>query len=480
MKVILIETTSESYRRNPLSQMARVLEPLGIEYIGAYIQRFGHEVELIHQITQGNDDILDQVVRSKPKVVGFSCMTYSYPDTVSLAESIKREMPDTKTILGGYHVLGMEVTPRCFDFVVKGEGEIATKRILDYLSGHCEIQAVPGLRFHGGEKLGLPREHSQLRHIENPIRLPRESYYSKSMGENLPDTRMACVVIGRGCTHWCDFCCTPQFFLKRKKSTCRSIDEVIDEIEELRDTLHVNSINVRDETLEPRSMVREFCSKLIQRKTRVSWRAFANIGGLDKTSLEMMAESGCHMLFYGIEASDPETLKLRRKNFPFERIYEDIKAAQKLGIFVRGGFIVGHENDTEQSFERHEQFLKQVCPDELYISFLTPFPGTPLFQRMEREQRLRTTDLRQYDCEHPVIDIRLPHKLLRELRDRLYRNFYASAEWRNHVQTRAHDHSEERETIRLYSAYIADKLGITDPLTPGAAAKGGTDAIQHS
>jgi radical SAM superfamily enzyme YgiQ (UPF0313 family) len=223
----------------------------------------------------------------------------------------------------------------------------------------------------------------------------------------------------------------------------------------------VDIINIRDETLLPLAAVREFCTAMVTRKVNVSWRAFANIGVFSPDMFDLMAEAGCHMLFFGVEASDRLTLELRRKKTPFDRIHQDIRAAQSKGIFVRGGFIVDHETDSRQSFDRHARFLRSICPDELYISFLTPFPGTPLYRKLRSERKLLTEDLRLYDCEHPIVDIGVPPDELIALRAGLYRDFYNSKEWRDHLNNRiSRRPHEERETIQKFLAYVHDRHGV--------------------
>lgn len=467
MNVLLIETTSEAYRNNPFSQMDRFLEPLAIEYIGAHLKSVGHDVELIQQLSHRNDQIIAEVVKRKPDVVGFSCMTYSYPDTLELAEAIKQEMPFVQTILGGYHVIGMDTSPECFDFVIRGEGEIAVELVLDFLAGKKDLQFIPGLRFYKGERWDIPQKVSKPFHLQPPIRLPRENYRSMSMGENLPDTRLACVVARRGCPFRCDFCCTPQLFPGSRQ--LNSPKELVVEILKLRDEMGVNTVNIRDETFSNRTYIKAFCKEMIERNVKISWRAFANIGTLDSDLLKLMAEAGCHMLFFGIEASDLETLKLRRKNFKeISLAVKDVYAAQKAGIFIRAGFIVGHENDTRESFHRHEEFLLRVRPDELYLSFLTPFPGTPLYQRMKKEGRLLTDDFRKYDCEHPIVDISIPEDELIDLRNQLYRRFYASSEWTNYVVRRAIENESEAKSIERFCAFVSQKLSIADPFATKA------------
>lgn len=465
MKVVLIETTSEAYRKNPLSQMDRVLEPLGIEYIGAHLKACGHDVQLIQQLTLSTDEVVNQVVSLRPDLVGFSCMTYSYPEAVTLAKSIKQEIPEIKTVLGGYHVLGIETPPEYFDFVIKGEGELATEKILDFIAGKVDVDIpnIPGLMFFQNQKWDIPMERCNFAQIENPMRLPRGPFRSMSMGENLPDTKIACVVAGRGCPYRCDFCCTPQLY--SGKRVCRPVEDVVSEIFMLRDQFGVNNINLRDETFTPdKEYVIAFCNEMIERQANISWRAFANVGNVNEEIIKLMAEAGCHMLFYGIEASDPETLKRRRKNFSSkERIIEAIKMTQEAGIYVRAGFIVGHETDTLESFIHHDAFLREVCPDELYISFLTPFPGTPLYQEIKKTGRLLTTDLERYDCEHPVIDIGMPEEELIRMRNELYKGFYSSKEWTGHVLKRAKGNPKERDEIERYAAFISDKHNVSNP-----------------
>ncbi len=239
---------------------------------------------------------------------------------------------------------------------------------------------------------------------------------------------------------------------------------MIDEIRFLQSEYDVNTLNLRDETFGPESVVRAFCLKLLKSEVKVKWRAFAVVGTIKPETVQLMAEAGCHMLFYGIEASDSETLRLRHKSFArhIDQVAKDIALAQSHGIFVRGGFIVGHETDTEATFSRHLEFLKQVHPDELYISFLTPFPGTPLFTRAERDGIIRERDWRKYDCEHPILDVGIPADELVRLRRELYHSYYTSHEWHSHLQSRIAKRPEEETTIRRYTQFIDGRLKMAN------------------
>lgn len=457
MHFVLIETTSEHYRQNPFSQMDRLLEPLGVECIGAWLVMHGHDVEVWHQLTQSHGDLLHKLAATEPDIVGLSCMTYAYPDTRDLAMAIKVALPECQIVLGGYHVLGMETAPSCFDFVVNGEGELAMSAIADVIAGRAALTTVPGLRFCRGRPLSNPMARVDPSSLPAALRLPRLPYRSLSIGENTAETILACISAGRGCPYRCDFCATPQLFPGDR--LYRQAAAVVDEMERLQSELGANNFNLRDETFVPRKQRASavaFCDEIIRRRLHVSFRIFANAGDIDDELMAMLAEAGCHMIFYGIEAFERSVLKARRKNFQdSERMVADIRRAQRYGIFVRGGYIVGHETDTVESFDQHAAFLKHALPDELYVGWLTPFAGTPLFDRVKH--RLLTTDERLFDCEHPIVDIGIPVGGMEPLREKVYRDFYASQEWRRHMLSRARIQPERAESIRRFCEFTTEK-----------------------
>jgi anaerobic magnesium-protoporphyrin IX monomethyl ester cyclase len=473
MRITLVETTSLYHRMNPLIQMDRLIEPLAIEYIGGYLEeRCAHDVVLLHQIGTNNEEAAELVATGIPELVGLSCMTCAFPDAQELARLVKKRLPETPIVLGGYHALALDECPDAFDFVIRGEGEEAMGHLAEFLNGKRTIAQIKGLTFYRDPVTGLSKRAKTylasptlLQQLPWPKRLPRSPYFSLSMGENMPDSRIACTTLARGCPYSCDFCCTPEMFPVRNPP--RTVRSVVDEIELLKSEFGVNVINVRDETFAPESLVRGFSEELCRRKVDVAWRAFATVGSLSRECLQIMAESGCRMLFYGIEASDPDTLRVRGKSFAkqFDRVAIDIHNAQSEGIFVRGGFIIGHENDTEETFVRHLSYLKQIRPDELYLSFLTPFPGTPLYRKAVSENRIDTGDFRRFDCEHPVLKIAIPPDQLSMMRTTMYREYYASNAWLTHLSDRLTRSPEDYSTIDKFLRFTASKIGapeITD------------------
>ena len=68
-----------------------------------------------------------------------------------------------------------------------------------------------------------------------------------------------------------------------------------------------------------------------------------------------------------------------------------MRAIQATGVTVNTCFIVGLDGDTPAVFDDIRRFVEQAEPLEIQVTVLTPFPGTPLFQRLQREGRLDAT-----------------------------------------------------------------------------------------
>jgi radical SAM superfamily enzyme YgiQ (UPF0313 family) len=112
----------------------------------------------------------------------------------------------------------------------------------------------------------------------------------------------------------------------------------------------------------------------------------------DEDLLDRLAGSGCRQLLIGLESPDAEGLggldphnwKQRRSG----RYLEAIDRIQRRGITVNGCFIVGLDSHTPAIFERVRDFVRESRLLEVQVTVQTPFPGTPLYNRLRRAGRL--------------------------------------------------------------------------------------------
>jgi radical SAM superfamily enzyme YgiQ (UPF0313 family) len=135
------------------------------------------------------------------------------------------------------------------------------------------------------------------------------------------------------------------------------------------------------------------------------WSSQASIqAGRDDEFLEAAAQSGCKQFFIGLESISQQSMLEVKKGF--NRVDEYIKIIDRIhshGIAVQAGIVFGFDHDTPQIFEDTLDFLESAGVQNATFNILTPFPGTPLFWKMETEGRILTRDWRKYNSRENVV-----------------------------------------------------------------------------
>jgi radical SAM superfamily enzyme YgiQ (UPF0313 family) len=135
------------------------------------------------------------------------------------------------------------------------------------------------------------------------------------------------------------------------------------------------------------------------------WSSQASIhAGKDDEFLRAAADSGCKQLFLGLESISQQSIA--EVNKAFNRVDEYLQIIDRIhshGIAVQAGIVFGFDHDTPRIFENTIDFLEQAGVQNATFNVLTPFPGTPLFRRLEAEGRILTRDWRKYNSRDDVV-----------------------------------------------------------------------------
>jgi radical SAM superfamily enzyme YgiQ (UPF0313 family) len=230
------------------------------------------------------------------------------------------------------------------------------------------------------------------------------------------------IVVSRGCPHVCDFCYKEAFFKGGKSFYTQKVDDALEEIQRLPGR-HLYFLddhlfgNVR------------FASALFDGMRGMGrlWQAAGTVQSVLKPGLlERAVAAGLRSLFVGFETLNPESLLEQRK---FQNLNRDYSAAirrlHKLGVMVNGSFVFGMDFDDETVFERTITWAIEQGIETATFHILTPYPDTALYQRMQAEGRLTTSNWDLYDTRHVVY---MPRKMTPETLEagywRAYRDFY--------------------------------------------------------
>lgn len=274
-------------------------------------------------------------------------------------------------VIGGPHVsvLPHEAIDHC-DAVVIGEGECVWLDVLN----DCENGKLK--RIYGSLKGKYSLNNAPIPAFE----LLDISKYNRLT-----------VQTSRGCPHRCEFCASSILLVDEYKQ--KPMHQVLAEIDKIIDIWKNPFIEFADDnTFVNKEYWKELLTQLKERK--IKWFTETDLSvSEDEKLLELMRESGCAQVLIGFESPNQPALQgvdLRNdwKYNHFTKYKEAIQKIQSHGVTVNGCFVIGLDGHDETIFEQVFEFVKEAKLYEVQVTILTPFPGTPLYERLKDQNRL--------------------------------------------------------------------------------------------
>jgi radical SAM superfamily enzyme YgiQ (UPF0313 family) len=199
------------------------------------------------------------------------------------------------------------------------------------------------------------------------------------------------VQTSRGCPHQCEFCASSILLTSRYK--LKPVEKVIAEIRAIKRLWPKPFIEFADDnSFVQREHYQRLLTALAGENIRWFTEADVRVAGDDEL-LARIRDAGCQQILIGLESPRRTGLdgvelrnnwKLRQRDFYQEAIVK----IQSYGITVNGCFILGLDGDTGEVFDDVLQFVRDSGLYEVQVTFMTAFPGTPLYARLQREGRI--------------------------------------------------------------------------------------------
>lgn len=277
----------------------------------------------------------------------------------------------TRVILGGLHVTGLpSEAAKHADSVVIGEGEpVWPDLVADLLRG--ELKPVYDARPFPFDLGSAPMPRFELL---DPSRYNRLTVQTQ-----------------RGCPFNCEFCAASIRLNPRYR--VKPVAKVIAEIRRIKEIWPRPFIEFADDnTFANRRHGRRLLQALAPEKVR--WFTETDVSvARDPVLLAMMRDAGCAQVLIGLESATPEGLRGIEKRSDWKSRQRDfykeaIRRIQDQGISVNGCFVLGLDGTGPDSFDRVREFVRESGLHEVQITVQTPFPGTPLYERLKRRGRL--------------------------------------------------------------------------------------------
>jgi radical SAM superfamily enzyme YgiQ (UPF0313 family) len=370
MKILLVHP--QNYlQRHSTGIYGRSLRyaPLTMPTLKALIpQGLNAEVRIVDEMIEDLD------FHTPADLVGVTAITGTANRAYEIADRFRRN--GAAVVLGGVHpTLRTEESLLHADAVVRGYAERSWPRLLrDFAEGRME-------------RIYEDNEPFDPVLIVSPDRsgIHRRDYLG-----------WGTVEMSRGCSNKCDFCISHRF---HPSYICRRIEDVIREVK----TLKSKIVFFLDPNLiGDREHAKAFFTELA--KLHKWWLGCASLDVVDDPELlSLMAKSGCRGLLMGFESIRPEALVAAGKTRNIGRTYAQVvDILHDHGILVQACFVFGFDTDDATVFEEAAEYIMKARFDLPQISIYTPFPGTPVFERLEKEGRIMTRNWSLYNGQNVV------------------------------------------------------------------------------
>ncbi len=425
------------------------LEPLGLGYIASSTLVLGHDCRLFHPHQSSNPneiEILRAIEIYKPDILGISSLTNNFPRSVEMAKNVKKLYPQIQIIFGGDHISSypedLKSHPE-IDIAVLGEGEetfldLIDNKPLDYINGIAYVRNNQLIQ-------NLPRLRKKDRSIFPPAFRDPEIIKNSRIGITMLPSRSestgtASILYQFGCPLGCTYCDATEVY--GSKVTGNSPENVVSELADLKLKYGINTAFFTDLTFNLNSKKTEaLCQKITKAELGIFWSAMIrptspkNQPMIQQKTLEEMARAGCTKIGFGIESIEETAMRDYHRPTDITEDYGILRKLDDLAVLSKVFLIIGHPEERPEYYDQVIKLLKYLCPDEVRISFLTPFPGTQLWKQMNHLGLIETFDYNLYTTFNPVIKMKhIDNERLKIERHRILYEYYTSNEFIGHLR----------------------------------------------
>ncbi len=422
----------------PPGKTTELWPPLGLLYIASSCAaRRGDDVKVVDAFCENlsEDELVQRVIDERPDVFGMNCSTHTFLDAIGVLARVRDKLPDTKTVLGGFHATFacgriLRSYP-CVDYVVKGEGERSFPELLDCMEKGVAPSGVDGVGYMGDGRLVISPEVA----IEDLDSLPfpdrslvqnvEYGYFHKNI--RLTFGKFTTVSSSRGCPFGCTYCSCAAFSKRRWRA--RSPENVVDELEMLYSDGYECCVFVDDNLILKRSRIEKICDLIRQRRIKMRFYCEGRVDEASPSLMRTMKRAGFDVIYFGIESPRKHVLDYYGKGIDADVARRAIRDAKKAGMIVVTSYIVGAPVESAEDLEVTLDFIRSTRPHGVQINILDCLVGTGIWDALESEGVVGLDD---WTTNHRIYEYSGGRSTRELLEDTVNRGYSAHLEsWKN-------------------------------------------------
>jgi len=390
---------------------------LGVGYLASVLSSEGYNPRII-DIRDGKKEILNEINKTKPFIVGFSVIfQYYINDFKELVDYLRNSGVSSHFSAGGqyasmrYYEL-FNLIPS-LDSIIRFEGEYSFLDLVNSIYSGTGWKNIKGLVF---------KENGKI--ISNPIRQPEMDLdkfpipIRSQPEEYVLGKRFATIIAGRGCVNNCSFCNNTEY-LKQASfpiKRLRKPEKVVEELEFLYKNKHCSVFLFEDDDFPVKNItgsdwIERFCNELENRNLvgKIVWKINCRPDEIEFDRFSLMKKHGLFLAFLGIDDGTDDGLTSLNKHMTVEESLRGINILKKLKIGFDYGFMLFQPSSTFGSINKNMDFLRQICGDGTTpVTFLklSPFFDTRVEKELTKAGRLKgNPGFYDYDFLNPSLDL---------------------------------------------------------------------------
>ena len=387
--------------------------PFFLAYASALLKNNSIETDIIDAIAEKipEDEFIEKLLKSDFDVLVVETSVPSFYYDMRLLRRIASRLGVFIVLCGPhseiYKPLFLEKNS-FVDFVLFGEYENTLLELVKAISsGKKDFAHISGLIWRGKDNQPVKNQARQPEDINLfpwPYRdgLPMNKYWDLPGNIPYPSAQM---VASRGCPFCCNFCLWPQILFPGGTYRVRAVKDCVDEMEYLVKQKEFKSVYFDDDTFnvgKPRML--EFCDEIIKRGlNHIPWAIMAKADLMDEEILDKMKAAGLYAVKYGVESASQRLVDKCGKHLDLDKTEQMIEYTKKLGINVHLTFSFGLHGETKQTIKQTIDYALKLDPQSVQFSIITPFPGTSLFEELDKQGRILTKDWSLYDGHYSCV-----------------------------------------------------------------------------
>ena len=412
--------------------------PFFLAYAASLLKKHNKDTYLFDAIAEGADDdaCIEKVNSYRPTLIVAETSTPSFYSDMHILQRIKEVFPSCKIAVCGPHtsVFPYEILSEYnfVEYVFVGEYEYTLLEFVDCLEKTGDFTSIRGLGYREDRKVNINPYRGTTENLDTFPWPEREDVPIYNYNDGFCDLPVPNVQIwaSRGCPFKCTFCLWPQVMYREHKYRKRDVTDVVDEMEYLVNKYNFKAVYFDDDVFNiDKKYVISICKEIKKRNIHLPWACMARGDLMDEELLENMKEAGLYAIKYGIESADKDILKFCNKNIDLDKSRSIITYTKEIGVKVHLTFCVGFPQESKETLKTTVNFIKDTKPHSYQLSFVTPFPGTELYNYLKENGMLTSSNWSDYDgnCKCVVNVQKLGRDGLIEARYALS-NIYRSAE----------------------------------------------------